>query len=155
MGKGVKAAKDVIQAYLCILQGMVCTLHTDRLNSTIMSAVLKQPEKVLRLILWIESSVHAVWRFLPGVMNPVGDGFSRNPPDRDDVQEEVETKSLMPKTLGEAFEQARRSAGTYLDDESLNSMHTTFPPPRPEDWCAVLNPAPSGTVRVNATSKVK
>ena len=58
-------------------------------------------------------------------------------------------------TLGETFEQARRSAGTYLDDESSNSMHTTFREPRPEDWCAVLNPAPSGTVRVNATSKVK
>ena len=75
---------------------MVCILHTDHLNSTIMSAILKQPEKVLRLILWIESHIKAIWRFLPGIMNPVGDGCSRNPLDRDKVRAETEGKSTMP-----------------------------------------------------------
>ena len=110
---------------------------------------------MLRLILWIESHIKAIWRFLPGIMNPVGDGCSRNPPDRDKVRAETEGKDTMPTTLAEAFEQAKNSAGAYLgelDEETVHSCRLTFREPLPLEWNLLLEPQDSRAVCVRPVS---
>ena len=86
-----------------MLAGSEAIIHTDHLNTTVLNQALSKPDKILRMLLKVESLIIPRWVFAPG-RGQIGDGFSRNPPDRDTVREESETKLHMPKTLGEAFE---------------------------------------------------
>ena len=105
------AAVEVLHHFVSVLGGMFVIFHTDHLNSTVMANCLKQPEHILRMILKVETSCHACWRFVPGSANVVGDAASRIPPERDAMREAIETKSL-----GEAFEAAGDSVLSMVDD---------------------------------------
>jgi hypothetical protein len=99
-----------------IVMGAFTVLHTDHTNSTLTQAELKNPDKILRMLLYLESSLQLTWRFVSGIANPAGDGFSRNPADRDQVKDSVESKL---KTFGEAWEMARGSARSQADTDFL------------------------------------
>ena len=71
--------------FRAVVTGHKVVIHTDHLNNTVMGAVLTNPDKILRMLLKIESVVHPLWTFSPG-NTQVGDGFSRNPEDRDTVR---------------------------------------------------------------------
>ena len=68
-----------------IVAGSHVVIHTDHLNNTVMNVDLKQPDKILRMLLKIEGLVIPTWQFQPGRAQ-VGDGFSRNPKDRDEAR---------------------------------------------------------------------
>ena len=53
------------------------------------------------MMLKLESMIIPIWLFDPGI-GQVGDGISRNPPDRDAAREAAETCEL-PKTLLEVI----------------------------------------------------
>eukprot|EP00972_Heterocapsa_arctica_P014788 2178299-Heterocapsa_arctica.AAC.1 len=59
----------------------------------------------------IESRASCDWAFLPGKANVVGDGFSRNPAERDELRALVDTRGDYPRTLGEAFASILRRRG--------------------------------------------
>jgi len=108
-----------------IVRGFPTRILTDHLNSTLMPVELKQPDKVLRMILKIESTVIALWTFLPGRGNPVADGMSRNPPEREASRCMYEEKSFAPDTLGAAFDMAKDSLGSTDDaDWVINASQT-------------------------------
>ena len=96
---------EFLNAHSSMLTGMYVIIHTDHLNSTLMNAALSYPDKILRMLLKIEAKCNVTWQFLAGCMNHVGDGFSRNPGDRDSVRHLAETKGGLPRTLDEAFKQ--------------------------------------------------
>ena len=101
-----------------LITGMHVIIHTDHLNSTLLNAVLQYPDKILRMLLKIEAKCIVTWQFLAGCQNHVGDGLSRNPPDRDSARGKAETNEGLPKTLGEAFKQvlgAREVHGEELE----------------------------------------
>jgi len=97
------AVVDFISSFSSLVTGMHLVIHTDHLNNTLLNAVLQYPDKTLRMLLKIEAKVVPHWQFLAGCMNHIGDGFSRNPVDRDEVRGFAETNEGLPKTLGEAF----------------------------------------------------
>ena len=99
------AVVDFVTTFSSIVAGMHVIIHTDHLNSTLINAVLQYPDKILRMLLKVEAVCNVQWQFLAGVLNHIGDGFSRNPVDRDRVRDDAETNEGLPKTLGEAFEQ--------------------------------------------------
>lgn len=84
--------------------------HLNNLNVNL-SQQLKQPAKVLGWLVQIESRIQAHWVFSPGVSNAVGDGFSRNPKDRDLARSQEADDVGLPKTLGEAFRAATLASG--------------------------------------------
>ena len=49
------AAVEVLTHFYSLLAGLVVILHTDHLNSTVLSQALRQPEKVLRMLLRVET----------------------------------------------------------------------------------------------------
>ena len=66
---------------------------------------------------------------LPQGTTQVGDGVSRNPPDRDKVRDECEQKTGLPKTLKEVFEAVSKSSleGSMLDDaDSIMQLRLAF-----------------------------
>ena len=94
--------------------GTFTVMHTDHINSILMPVELKNPDKISRMFLHLESSVQLTWRFVSGIANPAGDGLNRNPPDRDAVKDEADSK---PKTFGEAWQMARGSAKSQEDTD--------------------------------------
>ena len=59
-----------------------------------------------------------MWQFQPG-RGQLGDGLSRNPPDRDKVRDAEADKARLPSTLGEAFNmisKAQYRGGLEVDD---------------------------------------
>ena len=85
----------------------------------------------------IDASGHITWYFAPGVFNPLGDGFSRNPPDRDAMRALVEGKEYQPTTLREAFAltQARYRFVTAEELQELlkDNKEPTVEKPDPPD----------------------
>ena len=96
-----------------ILTGQEVVIHTDHLNNTVMGANLTSPDKILRMLLEVEAMVRPTWVFAPGNVQ-FGDGLSRNSEERDEVRDQVETKSELPKTWAEAFAIA---TGANLDGQ--------------------------------------
>ena len=101
-----------------IVAGAHVEIHTDHLNNTVLSQALSNPDKILRMLLKIDSLVHPNWTFAPG-RGQFGDGLSRNPPDRDVVRDAVESHIGAPKTLAEAFQVVAKSTldGAELIDD--------------------------------------
>jgi len=112
--KELLGGSRIIGHFSTIVMGTFTVMHTDHINSTLMPVELKNPDKILRMLLHLESSVQLTWRFVSGIANPAGDGFSRNPPDRDAVKDDVDSK---PKTFGEAWQMARGSAKSQEDTD--------------------------------------
>ena len=54
------------------------------------------------------------WRFVSSIANPAGDDFSRKPPHRNEVKDNVDSK---PETFGEAWQMARGSAASQADTD--------------------------------------
>ena len=102
-----------------IVAGMPVVIHTDHLNNTILGEKLGSPDKILRMLLKIDGLVQPRWVFAPGVTQ-IGDGISRNPPDRDAARISAEEKDHMPKTLSEAFALVTGSdlAGKKMNDDT-------------------------------------
>ena len=103
-------------------------IHTDHLSNTTLSENLSNPDKILRMLLKVDYLVRAEWCFAPG-KTQVGDGVSRNPPDRDQVRDECEQKTGLPKTLNDAFEAVSKSSlgGSMLDDaDSIMQLRLAF-----------------------------
>ena len=130
-----------------VCTGMIVVIHTDHLNNTVLGANLTSPDKILRMLLKIEGLVTPRWQFAPGNTQS-GDGWSRNPPDRDLVRGEAEDKTHMPKTLGEAFAAATGTAidGVMLNDNAddytqqfVNSAHMRVDPIHEVDRPSVLD----------------
>ena len=101
---------------------MVVAIHADHLNNTVLGENLTSPGKILRMLLKIEGLVKPQWKFSPG-NTQIGDGFSRNPEDRDEVRGESEGKAHMLRTLAEAF---AASTGTTLEGNLLRRLHPAF-----------------------------
>eukprot|EP00972_Heterocapsa_arctica_P041819 6164993-Heterocapsa_arctica.AAC.1 len=74
------------------------------------------------MLLKVEGLVKPQWKFSPG-NTQIGDGFSRNPEDRDEVRGESEGKAHMPRTLAEAF---AASTGTTLEGQLLSDDAEQF-----------------------------
>ena len=96
--------------------GTFSVMHTDHVNSTLMPVELRNPDKILRMLLYLESSLQLTWRFVSGIANPAGDGFSRNPVDRDKVKTDIDSR---PRTFGDAWEMARGSVQSCADTDFL------------------------------------
>ena len=110
-----------------ILAGAEVVIHTDHLNNTVMNLALKQPDKILRMLLKVEALVVPRWVYAPR-RGQLGDGFSRNPEDRDKVRGESEDKHHLPKTLAEAIElvsKCRLSGGIVDDAEGVTQQTTS------------------------------
>ena len=103
--KELKASQILIHTFLSIVGDFWCILHTDHLNNLTMSAGLRFPEKVLRVLQDIETRVCAIWSFMPGATNFCGDGLSRNCKERDHLRDSLAAYAELPKSLGEAFGQ--------------------------------------------------
>ena len=104
----------VLVHFRSIVAGAHVEIHTDHLNNTVLSQALSSPDKILRMLLKIDSLVHPTWFFSPG-RNQFGDGLSRNPPDRDLVREQVESNRGAPRTLAEVFEVVANSTLDGVD----------------------------------------
>ena len=74
------------------------------------------------MLLKMQGLVKPQWKFSPG-NTQIGDGFSRNPEDRDEVRGESEGKAHMPRTLAEAF---AASTGTTLEGNLLTDDAEAF-----------------------------
>ena len=108
-----------LEHFRSVTAGMTVYIHTDHLNNTSHNTALSYPDKILRMLLKVESLVTPVWMFEPGGCQ-FGDGLSRNPEGRDQAREEAEGKKHLPATLGEAFELVTRYRleGTSLIDDA-------------------------------------
>ena len=93
---------EACEFFRSMVAGCEVHVHTDHLNNTILGDKLSHPDKILRMLLKLESLVRPKWFFAPG-QSQFGDGLSRNPEDRDEVRGQSETKSHLPATLAEAF----------------------------------------------------
>ena len=100
-----------------IVLGAELHIYTDHLNNTVMTDVLKYPDKILRMLLKVESMVKPFWRFHPGRMQAISDAFSRDVENRDSVRAAAEAAIDMPRTLQEAFAMVSGSrASDHVDD---------------------------------------
>ncbi|CAE8737884.1 unnamed protein product, partial [Polarella glacialis] len=117
-----------------IAGGSELRIHIDRLNNTVIADDLKSPDKILGMLLRIESLVRPKWEFQPGRTNVVGDGFSRNPPDLDEVRVEFESRSALPKTLQEAFEMAANSRASVDDADWVINARILQEDDKPPAW---------------------
>jgi hypothetical protein len=115
----VKVGIDVFRQ---IVNGAHVQIVPDHLNNVVINPQnsLKQPAKIMRTLQEIEHTVQAIWMFGPGQANPIGDGFSRNPPNRDKIRSD-EAPAGMPGTLREAFDLAR-SRYCLLDPAQLDAQ---------------------------------
>ena len=75
---------------------MVVVIHIGHLNNTVLGENLTSPDKILRMLLKIDGWAKPQCKFSPG-NTQIGDGFSRNPKDRDEVRGESEGKAQMPR----------------------------------------------------------
>ena len=105
--------------FCAVVKGSEVVIHTDHLNNTALGANLTSPDKIHRMLLKIEGLIEPIWVYAPANTQG-GDGFSRNPIDRDTAREEAEEKAHMPKTLAEAFAAATGSSinGAELSDNA-------------------------------------
>mgnify|MGYP003321314757 CR=1 FL=1 len=113
-----------------VVAGAEVIIHTDHLNNTDMNLALKQPDKILRMLLKVEALIVPRWMYAPG-RGQIGDGLSRNPEDRDRVRQESEDRSHLPKTLAEAFElvsKCRLDGGLVDDCEAVTRTLTQHTP---------------------------
>ena len=108
---------EALHHFAGVTSGMHVKVHTDHLNNTVLNQNLKSPDRILRMLLKIDQMCFPQFIYLPGKVNVVGDGFSRNPKDRDENRNDVETKEGLPKTLEEAFllVQKRRQSSDDAD----------------------------------------
>ena len=83
---------EICEHFRSVVAGSLVIIHTDHLNNTVMNLALSHPDKILRMLLKVEALIVPRWVFAPG-RGQIGDGFSRNPPDRDQVRQEVEEKA--------------------------------------------------------------
>ena len=76
--------------------------------------------RLLRLLklLKLDQIIYPRWQFQPG-RSQLGDGLSRNPPDRDKVRDATEARDAIPKTLGEAM----AVVGSSQDRMVFSSLH--------------------------------
>lgn len=102
-----------------VVAGMIMYIHTDHLNNTSHNHALSYPDKILRMLLKVESLVSPVWMFEPGGCQ-FGDGLSRDPEGGDQARDEAEGKKHLPATLGKAFALVTRHrlGGTSLIDDA-------------------------------------
>ena len=123
------AVVSAIEHFSSLVSGATCVIATDHLNNTVMNVDLKQPDKILRMLLKVHTKINPVWQFQPG-RGQLGDGFSRNPPDRDQVRDAEADHARLPKTLGEAFDlisKAQYRGGLEVDDcEELTQQFATM-----------------------------
>ena len=107
-----------IDHFSSIVTGATVVISTDHLNNTVLNLDLKQPDKILRMLLKIHTKIHPVWQFQPG-RGQLGDGLSRNPLDRDAVRDVSADVARLPKTLAEAFKmvQSAQSANSLEFDD--------------------------------------
>ena len=117
-----------LETFRTMLSGQEVIIHTDHLNNTVLSTVLRNPDKILRMLLKIEGMCKPRWQFTPGVAQG-GDGPSRSPPDRDQARDAQEQRTSLPRTLAEAFEIATnaRLDGSIVDDaDNITQQFRTF-----------------------------
>lgn len=112
------SAVEGLESFGSVVSGMPVILRTDHLNSTLLASALKYPDKILRMLLKIEAKAQITWQFLAGVPNPLADGLSRNPPDRDEVRADAEAGTGLPKTLAEAFDHVLGLGGALSGSSS-------------------------------------
>ena len=107
--------KESTFSWTSIVGGTWCVILPDHLNNITLASGsdLRKPDKIMRWVQDITARIFARWSFNPGQANPVGDGMSRDPKDRDQVRGEdgedggVPRNASLPRTLKEAFELAR------------------------------------------------
>ena len=96
------AVLEGVECFRQIAFGYEVHIHDDHLNNTILlTNELRNPDKILRMMLKLESMITLVWLFAPGI-GQVGDGVSRNSPDCDAARDAAE-KCELPKTLMEVL----------------------------------------------------
>ena len=61
------AVLEGVQHYKSIIFGYEVHIHDDHLNNTILTMELKNPDKILRMMLKLESMITPVWLFAPGI----------------------------------------------------------------------------------------
>ena len=115
-----------------MVSGCTVVIHTDHLNNTVLNVDLKAPDKILRMLMKIHTTIDPVWMFQPG-KGQLGHGFSRNPVDRDAVRELTPQEAGLPKTLKEAFDRVSKSnrTGGPLEDDCdayTQQFSTVFSP---------------------------
>ncbi|MEC9336389.1 MAG: hypothetical protein VYC68_02690, partial [Candidatus Thermoplasmatota archaeon] len=130
--KELKAHLEVQRTYAGLLAGMSCDLYTDHLNNVTLGDSLKQPAKVLRMLVEIESRCIPRWQFLPGAANPVADGFSRNCENRDEARGAFERREGLPRTLREAFQEILVRRGIPVGE-----VQQLLSPPEVQDAAAM------------------
>ena len=96
-----------LEDFRSVVAGITFYMHTDHLNNTSHTTALSYPDKILRMLLKVESLVSPIWMFEPGGCQ-FGDGLSRNPEGQGEARIEAEGKKHLPATLGEAFELVSR-----------------------------------------------
>jgi hypothetical protein len=87
--------------------------------------------------------------FCLGEVKVVGDGLSRNAAEGDEVRERFENQTDMPRTLMEAFDMARVSSCSMIDDgEEVVQGRCLFDDGEPQASLHVLNPPGACPVRI-------
>ena len=115
-----------LEHFSSMVSGSTVVIATDHLNNTVLNVDLKQPEKILRMLLKIHTKVNPIWQFQPG-RGQLGDGFSRNPVDRDQVRDADAECARLPKTLVEAFDMvSKASASGNLDFDDCEELTQQF-----------------------------
>ena len=71
-------------------------IPTDHFNNTVMKVALKQPDKILRMLLKVEALVVPRWVYAPG-RGQLGDGLSRNPEDQVNLRTNIIYPKLSPR----------------------------------------------------------
>ena len=139
-----------LEHFRTIVAGMTIYIHSDHLNNTSHNTALSYPDKILRMLLKVESLVSPIWMFEPGGCQ-FGDGLSRNPEGRDQARVEAEGKKHLPATLGEAFElvSRHRLEGTTLIDDAEEATQRAMGPVARESTAQMAAVGPRGLRRAS------
>jgi hypothetical protein len=143
---------EALRNFSAVTTGMHVKIHTDHLNNTVLNQNLKSPDRILRMLLKIESMVHPHYVYLPGRANVVGDGLSRNPKERDTVRTKFKDKTNLLRTLGELLKVVAKASTSTDDADWIVAMAVREADDRPEAWNQVVGDIP--VIRAARASRV-
>ena len=115
-----------LQHFRTIVAGATVVVHTDHINNTTIREELASPEKILRMMNKIAGIAEVEWVYTPGKVQ-VGDGFSRNPQDRNASRLAAEGHEGVPRNLDEMFRHLGSiTTGLKADEGSTSrTRHST------------------------------